>query len=121
MINLNEKRELEEKPSLPVKRPYTRVFLSLAVLTILELNVGFIGDIMQNIPTFENIVELLVPITLISLAFTKAALVAAFFMGIKYQKRPWVTAGIMFGIPLFIALPVVLIPAMGTVVYLCGI
>jgi len=118
---MNEIKELEEKPPLPIKRPYTTIFLSLTVLTILELNVGFIGDIMQNIPTFENIVEVFVPITLILLAFTKAALVAAFFMGIKYQKRPWVTTGIMFGIPLFIALPVVLIPAMGTVLYLCGI
>jgi hypothetical protein len=99
-----------------VKRPYFLVFLSLAVLTVLELNVGFLEDIAGS----EADVSGLITFALIVLALLKAYLVAAYFMGIKYQDRPWVVTGILFGIPMFIALPVVLIPALGTVLYLCG-
>ncbi|MHA2031095.1 MAG: cytochrome C oxidase subunit IV family protein [Candidatus Kariarchaeaceae archaeon] len=99
-----------------VKRPYFLVFLSLTLLTILELNVGFLSEIVGN----DTDVTGLITFSLLVLAFLKVYLVAAYFMGIKYQDRPWVVTGIMFGIPMFIALPVVLIPALGTVLYLCG-
>ncbi|MFX0085742.1 MAG: cytochrome C oxidase subunit IV family protein [Candidatus Hodarchaeota archaeon] len=98
------------------KRPYFLVFLSLAFLTVLELNVGFLSEIVGK----DTDISGLITFALIILALLKAYLVAAYFMGIKYQKRPWVVTGIMFGIPLFIALPVVMIPALGTVLYLCG-
>lgn len=98
------------------KRPYFLVFLSLAFLTVLELNVGFMAEIVGN----DTDITGLITFALLVLALLKAYLVAAYFMGIKYQERPWVVTGIMFGIPLFIALPVVMIPALGTVLYLCG-
>jgi hypothetical protein len=104
------------EPHSFVKRPYFLVFLSLALLTILELNVGFIANLVSG----EADLSALITFALVVLALLKAYLVAAYFMGIKYQDRPWVVTGIMFGIPMFIALPVVLIPALGTVLYLCG-
>jgi hypothetical protein len=100
-----------------VKKPYFLVFLSLGLLTILELNVGFISEIAGEGADVEGLINF----ALITLAFLKAYLVAAYFMGIKYQDRPKVVYGVMFGIPMFIALPVVVIPALGTIVYLCGI
>ncbi len=99
-----------------IKRPYFLVFLSLAFLTVLELNIGFLSEIVGT----DTNISGLITFALVVLALLKAYLVAAYFMGIKYQKRPWVVTGIMFGIPLFIALPVVMIPALGTVLYLCG-
>ena len=99
-----------------VKRPYFLVFLTLTLLTILELNVGFLSELVGG----EADLTALTSFSLVVLALLKAYLVAAYFMGIKYQDRPWITTGIMFGIPMFIALPVVLIPALGTVLYLCG-
>jgi hypothetical protein len=100
-----------------VKRPYFLVFLSLGLLTVLELNVGFISEIAGEGANINT----LITFALLILALLKAYLVAAYFMGIKYQDRPMVVYGVMFGIPMFIALPVVLIPALGTIVYLCGI
>ncbi len=99
-----------------VKRPYFLVFLTLTFLTILEVIVGLLSEIESGGASSDGIFTL----ALIVLALLKAYLVAAFFMGIKYQDRPWVVTGIMFGIPMFIALPVVMIPALGTVLYLCG-
>jgi hypothetical protein len=99
-----------------VKRPYFLVFLSLTFLTVLELVVGLLSEIEGE----EVNADGMFPFALIVLALLKAYLVAAYFMGIKYQDRPWVVTGIMFGIPMFIALPVVMIPALGTVLYLCG-
>ncbi len=100
-----------------VKRPYFLVFLMLGLLTVLELNVGFMAKIVGEGTDIEGFIDL----ALIVLALLKAYLVAAFFMGIKYQDNPKTVYGIMFGIPMFIALPVVVIPALGTIVYLCGI
>ena len=100
-----------------VKRPYFIVFLTLGLLTILELNVGFISEIAGEGANIEGFINL----ALITLALLKVYLVAAFFMGIKYQDNPKVVYGVMFGIPMFIALPVVTIPALGTIVFLCGI
>ena len=73
-----------------------------------------------DLPGADTNITAQIPLALVVLAILKAYLVAAYFMGIKYQDRPWVVTGIMFGIPMFIALPVVLIPALGTVLYLCG-
>ncbi|MHA1976624.1 MAG: cytochrome C oxidase subunit IV family protein [Candidatus Hodarchaeales archaeon] len=100
-----------------VKRPYFIVFLTLGLLTILELNLGFISEIAGEGADVEGFINL----ALIVLALLKAYLVAAFFMGIKYQDNPKVVYGVMFGIPMFIALPVVIIPALGTIAYLCGL
>lgn len=112
MFTTSESKE----PHTYVKRPYLLVFLSLTLLTILELNVGFIAELVGG----DADLTAQITFALIVLALLKAYLVAAYFMGIKYQDRPWVVTGIMFGIPMFIALPVVLIPALGTVLYLCG-
>jgi hypothetical protein len=112
MFTTSESKE----PHVYVKRPYFLVFLTLGLLTILELNVGFLTELVGG----EADLTALTTFALVVLALLKAYLVAAYFMGIKYQDRPWVVTGIMFGIPMFIALPVVLIPALGTVLYLCG-
>ncbi|MFX0117313.1 MAG: cytochrome C oxidase subunit IV family protein [Candidatus Hodarchaeota archaeon] len=81
------------------KHPYLQVFGILAVLTVLEVVVGIaeIDDIIQ------------VPI-LAFLALGKAYLVAAFFLGVKYESYPYLVASIVFVLPLFIALPLGIIP-----------
>ena len=107
---------VQEDSHITINKPYTLVFLLLAFFTIVEVNIGFLGDIIGDQANIQGMVS----IALIVLSLAKAYLVAAYFMGIKYQSRPWVTTAIVFGVPLFIALPVVLIPALGTVLYLCG-
>ena len=95
-----------KEPHVFVKRPYFLVFLTLTLLTILELNVGILFELVGG----EADLTALTTFALVVLSLLKAYLVAAYFMGIKYQDRPWVVTGIMFGIPMFIALPVILIP-----------
>lgn len=84
------------------KHPYLQVFGILAVLTVLEVLVGIaeIDDIIQ------------VP-ALALLALGKAYLVAAFFLGVKYETHPYLVAAIVFALPLFIALPLAIIPIYG--------
>ncbi|MFW9998394.1 MAG: cytochrome C oxidase subunit IV family protein [Candidatus Odinarchaeota archaeon] len=99
-----------------VKKPYNLVFLMLALFTVIEINLGLAGDIIT-----DDFLSAMVIAGLITLALAKAYLVAAFFMGLRYQKHPWLLTAGVFGIPLFIAIPVVSFPILGAVVYLCGL
>ncbi|MHA2245127.1 MAG: cytochrome C oxidase subunit IV family protein [Candidatus Hodarchaeales archaeon] len=92
------------------KKPYSYVVLLLAFFTILELALSFSSDNVPHQADSQSVIR----IGLVVLALAKAYLVAAFFMGIKYQARPKVIYGIVFGVPLLITLPVVIIPLLGT-------
>ncbi|MFX0115144.1 MAG: cytochrome C oxidase subunit IV family protein [Candidatus Hodarchaeota archaeon] len=81
------------------KHPYLQVFGILAVLTVLEVLVG--------IAAIDDVIQ--VPI-LALLALGKAYLVAAFFLGVKYESNPYLIAMIVFALPLFIALPLAIMP-----------
>jgi cytochrome c oxidase subunit 4 len=59
-----------------VKRPYVIVFVILAVVTLIELNVYGFG-----LPRIETIV------ILVSLATIKASLVVAYYMHLRYEPR----------------------------------
>jgi len=58
------------------KRPYLIVFAALGFVTLLELNIGILG-----------LAHALQVITLIVLATGKAALVAAYYMHLRYEPR----------------------------------
>src|SRR3990172_1811562 len=58
------------------KRPYLLVFATLGLVTLLELNIGILG-----------LAHALQVITLIVLATGKAALVAAYYMHLRYEPR----------------------------------
>ena len=56
-------------------RPYGRIFLSLFVLTIFEI---FIANL--------HFAKMAIIVTLVFLAFVKAALVAMFYMHLRFEK-----------------------------------
>ncbi|MHA2248015.1 MAG: cytochrome C oxidase subunit IV family protein [Candidatus Hodarchaeales archaeon] len=109
MESVNEASNDDKKV---VKRPYNLVFLLLAILTLIELTLGFWN---------QGDLKLYINIGLVVVAFTKAYLVAAFFMGIRYQPKSKVIYTIVFGIPLFIAIPVVVIPMLGHLLHATGL
>ncbi|MFX0091731.1 MAG: cytochrome C oxidase subunit IV family protein [Candidatus Hodarchaeota archaeon] len=84
------------------------VVIYLAVLTIIEVVVGSLGT-----ADTLGILYILIIYTLLALAFLKAILVAGFFMGIKYERLRWYIILGTFGLPMFLALPVALIPILG--------
>ncbi|MHA2328923.1 MAG: cytochrome C oxidase subunit IV family protein, partial [Candidatus Hodarchaeales archaeon] len=96
--------EVTKDDNKVIRRPYNLVVLLLGFLTIIEVILGFWNQ--ADLKFYINI-------GLVLLAFSKAYLVAAFFMGIRYQPRSKEIYVIVFGVPLFIALPVVLIPMLG--------
>jgi cytochrome c oxidase subunit 4 len=77
------------------KRPYIQVFIGLAVLTAVEVGVSAL----EIDKTFQIIVLLL-------LAASKAALVAMFFMHLRYDHR---VLSIVGGFPLILVLVMLLI------------
>ncbi|MFX0182237.1 MAG: cytochrome C oxidase subunit IV family protein [Candidatus Hodarchaeota archaeon] len=108
--------DLTDNESYKIKRPYNLVVIFLAFFTIIEVFFGFLNDLVSD----QADLQFLIRLGLVILALAKAYLVAAFFMGIKYQPRPYVIYGVVFGIPLLIALPVVIIPLIGTILHITG-
>ncbi|MFX0013002.1 MAG: cytochrome C oxidase subunit IV family protein [Promethearchaeota archaeon] len=96
------------------KRPYNYIVLLLGFFTILEVTLSISSENVLG----QTDLQFLIRIGLIVLALAKAYLVAAFFMGIKYQTRSKLIYGVVFGVPLLIALPVVLIPLIGTLLHI---
>jgi cytochrome c oxidase subunit IV len=108
--------DLADNESHKIKRPYNLVVIFLAFFTAVEVLFGYLNDLVSD----QADLQFLIRLGLIILALAKAYLVAAFFMGIKYQPRPYVIYGVVFGIPLLIALPVVIIPLIGTILHITG-
>ncbi len=77
------------------KRPYLWVFLWLAVLTAIEVGI-----------TYSGLPKLFQIILLAGFAATKVALVALFYMHLRYDKRILALIG---GFPFFLALVMALI------------
>ncbi len=91
-------KELSEYP----RPPYEKVWFSLLVLTIIEVLVGSQGFVELFTKSFQILV-------LIILAITKAALVGAYFMHIKFERHPlWVTF-LTFGFPILLGGPIALV------------
>jgi cytochrome c oxidase subunit IV len=96
------------------KKPYNYVVLLLAFFTILELVLSLSSETVPRQADLQSVIR----IGLVILALAKAYLVAAFFMGIRYQTRPKVIYSVVFGVPLLITLPVVIIPLLGTLLHI---
>ncbi|MBI1882557.1 MAG: cytochrome C oxidase subunit IV family protein [Chloroflexi bacterium] len=77
------------------KRPYLWVFLWLGVLTAIEVSI-----------TYSGLPKLIQIILLVGLAATKVALVALFYMHLRYDKRILALIG---GFPFFLATVMALI------------
>ena len=108
MESVNEAKKDEEKAK---KRPYNLVILLLALLTLIEVTLGLWNQ--GDLKSYINV-------GLVVVAIAKAYLVAAFFMGIKYQTKSKEIYAVVFGVPLFIAIPVVLIPLVGHLLHAAG-
>ncbi|MHA2202103.1 MAG: cytochrome C oxidase subunit IV family protein [Candidatus Hodarchaeales archaeon] len=103
----------ETKTTHEKKKPYNYVVLFLAFFTIIELVLSFYSESVSD----QANLQFTIRVGLVVLALAKAYLVAAFFMGIRYKARPKVIYGVVFGVPLLIAVPVVLIPLLGTLLH----
>jgi len=79
------------------KRPYVAVFAILAIVTLLELNVG-IFRLASNVQVG----------TLVIMATAKAALVVAYYMHMRYEPR-WLALIPLAGIALVAVLVVALV------------
>ena len=84
----------------PAKYTFEKVILTLVVITIIEVLVSL------DFP--ENLRALQITILMI-LAIIKAALVVAFFMHVKYEKRPLALTLMIFGFPLSLSIPLVVL------------
>ncbi len=84
-------KTLETHDDHPPK-PYLQVFIALAVLTIVEVAIGTIDTSPGKVAV------------LLLLAIAKAALVAAIFMHVRYEKNPASIIIVAFIVPLFGAL-----------------
>ncbi|MFW9855994.1 MAG: cytochrome C oxidase subunit IV family protein [Candidatus Thorarchaeota archaeon] len=85
-------------------RPTNEVFIALAVLTLLEFLISYLDQILGQ--------NLILP-SLLGIAIVKAGLVAAFFMGILYEKNRRDIVLIVFIFPAVIALIIAVIPLFG--------
>ncbi|HKZ99748.1 MAG TPA: cytochrome C oxidase subunit IV family protein [Thermoplasmata archaeon] len=85
------------------KRPYVVVFAILAVVTLVELNVGVFG-LPRNLQIG----------TLIILATVKACLVVAYYMHLRYEPR-WLLLIPLGGLALVTVLVVALVGTAGVV------
>ncbi|MHA2296313.1 MAG: cytochrome C oxidase subunit IV family protein [Candidatus Hodarchaeales archaeon] len=93
------------------KKPYTLVLLLLTLFTIIEISLSFLGE-----TNTDSFIGSMIIVGLVVMALAKALLVAAFFMGIKYHSRPWLLTVGVFGIPLFVAIPIVALPIIGIII-----
>ena len=101
---------------------YEKVIIILAVFTALEFLVSsFISSGQFEIGGFGFVLTTIIfsldftlgVIILLSLAIIKVLLVALIFMHVKYEKNWLLIFAITFGLPIFLVLPIVIIPALG--------
>jgi caa(3)-type oxidase subunit IV len=85
-------------------RHTNEVFIALAVLTVLEFVISFMDQILGQ--------TLILP-SLLGIALVKAALVAAFFMGVLYEKNRRNIILVVFIFPAIIAMIIAIIPIFG--------
>jgi len=84
-------------------KTYTMVLGALAVATIIEVIFGTNAGAWGIDPWFKFVV-------LFVIALFKASFIIAFFMHVKYEPHPLYLVILVFGIPLFITLPIALFP-----------
>jgi caa(3)-type oxidase subunit IV len=85
-------------------RHTNEVFIALAVLTVLEFVISFMDQILGQ--------TLILP-SLLGIALVKAALVAAFFMGVLYEKNRRNIVLVVFIFPAIIAIIIAIVPIFG--------
>ncbi|MHA2028010.1 MAG: cytochrome C oxidase subunit IV family protein [Candidatus Kariarchaeaceae archaeon] len=90
MSNVTETTETPEigGHSVDMADTYLKVFIALAVLTIIEVGIGYIETSVGKIAI------------LLTLAVAKAGMVAAIFMHVKYEKDPKLIVLFAFIVPL---------------------
>ena len=84
-------------------KTYFYVLLALAVATVIEVAIGSNAEAWGITPWTKLIL-------LLAIAIFKASLIVAFFMHVKYEPRPLLLIILVFGVPLFVTLPVALFP-----------
>jgi len=106
----------------PGEGTYEKVILILAAFTALEfLFASFMSSGQFEIGAFGFVLTTIVfsldltlgIIILLSLAVIKVLLVALIFMHVKYEKNWLIIFAVTFGVPMFLALPIAIIPALG--------
>ena len=117
----SNKKEVRDH-NTPGEGTYEKVIIILAVFTALEfLIASFISSGQFEIGAFGVVLTTinisldfaLGVIILLSLTVIKVLLVALIFMHVKYEKNWLLIFAITFGLPVFLALPIVIIPALG--------
>ncbi|MCE7737664.1 MAG: hypothetical protein GPJ54_22425 [Candidatus Heimdallarchaeota archaeon] len=74
--------------SIDMADTYLKVFIALAVLTVIEVGIGYLDTSVGKV------------VVLLTFAVVKAALVAAIFMHVKYEKDPKIIVMFSFIVPL---------------------
>lgn len=87
-------------------RPYIPVLIFLGVVTAIEIVLGITLDQFG-----DGTVSSLKLSILMFIALVKASTIVAYYMHVKYEKRPWMLAAIVFAAPLLITMPIALFPA----------
>ncbi|RMG33720.1 MAG: hypothetical protein D6732_11475 [Methanobacteriota archaeon] len=93
--------EMTENNNHP-SRPYFKVLLVLAVLTVIEVSI-----------TYGPLSEAVLLWILLAIAFAKANTVIAFYMHVKYEPKPWLLYTIVFVLPFLLAFPLAFYPVVG--------
>ncbi len=74
--------------SIDMADTYLKVFIALAVLTVIEVGIGYLDTSVGKV------------VVLMTFALVKAAMVAAIFMHVKYEKDPKTIVIFSFIVPL---------------------
>ncbi len=96
----------------PIERPTNQVLALLFILTIIEVLVGFVGDSIEAEGLFVLREGIQVTILMV-LALAKGTLIALYFMGIRWERRPLLVIFIAFIFPAALAILVSGLPLFG--------
>ncbi len=95
-----------------IERPTNQVLAVLFVLTVIEVLVGFVGDSIE-IEGLFLLREGIQIFILVILALAKGSLIALYFMGIRWERRPVLVIFIAFIFPTALAILVSWVPLFG--------
>lgn len=96
----------------PIERPTNQVLALLFIITVIEVLVGFVGDSIELQGLFVLREGLQISILFV-LALFKGALIALYFMGIRWERRPVLVMFIAFVFPAALAVLISGLPLFG--------
>lgn len=102
----SSEKQVAEAHGTTAQYTYEITFVILAVFTAIEL---LISDFMSK-GQLDFVIGVII---LISLALIKVLAVVSIFMHVRYENKRYIILAVTFGLPLFLALPVAIIPALG--------